>query len=242
MIKGPIRKPDLSTWHISCNRFVAFLDIMGFKDFIMRNNQQVVYEMMRKIVQSLDGNLSFYGYDDPEEGNESSIFITTYSDSIIIYSKDDQAECVHRFVHSVSSVCEDLYLQKVPFKGAIAEGIMTLDFKNNIFFGQPLVDAYTLHEELLFYGVVVHGSAENSIKIIKSNVIYEYSTPFKGGAANHLTILPINFFPGKIHDGEFKEFLEGIKGYNVNTSGSLRKYVDNTILFFQKANASNFPL
>jgi hypothetical protein len=34
---------------------------------------------------------------------------------------------------------------------------MTLDYEKSIFFGQPLVDAFLLQDELKFYGIVVHG-------------------------------------------------------------------------------------
>ena len=195
---------------------------------------------MRKIVDALDNNISIYGQDDADYTSKTRIFITSYSDSIMIYSKDEEPDTVHRFVHAVSSVCDDLYSQNVPFKGAIAKGNMTLDFNRNIFFGQPLIDAYLLHDELLFYGIVVHGSAEGNLARIDSNVLFNYNVPFKGGSASHLTVLPINFFPGKINGAKFEKFLGRINKYGLLTSGALRKYIDNTITYFNNANESNF--
>ena len=53
---------------------------------------------------------------------------------------------------------------QIPIKGVIAQGIFSYDKENELYFGKPLVDAYLLHEELKYYGIVVHNTAEKTIK------------------------------------------------------------------------------
>lgn len=55
---------------------------------------------------------------------------------------------------------KDLFISKIPFRGSIAYGEMTVDLENSIFFGQPLIDAYLLGEQLQSYGIACHASAE----------------------------------------------------------------------------------
>lgn len=53
---------------------------------------------------------------------------------------------------------------KFGIKGVIAQGTFTFDENKGLYFGRPLVDAFLLHEEIKYYGIVVHHSAENTVK------------------------------------------------------------------------------
>ena len=74
---------------------------------------------------------------------------------------------------------------------------MTLDTKNSIFFGQPLIDSYLLQDELCFYGIIGHASAEEAI-MSQENIppfISNYTCPLKNANCVHLTIMPLHIFP-----------------------------------------------
>ena len=218
-------EPD---WPLTCNRFVAYIDIMGFKDMVARTPHNEIYEMMRKIEASKSINVYLYpGYKDP-----LLVKTTTYSDSIMIYSKDESDDALKSLLYTVSGFAYDLLVECIPYKGSVAFGRMTLDDKNSIYFGQPLIDAYLLQEELHFYGIIIHATAEKKIGNEKNynKCLLDYSCPLKNGFSNHLTICPIYIHPPI--DDEFKEHAEKpyktIKDFRLNTSGYLRKYIDNT--------------
>lgn len=139
MIKGKTIEIKTDSWTRSQKRYIGFIDIMGFKDIVARTNEEVLYQMMRSIRDSSFQNLIIHGVDDPDDGYESSIYITTYSDSIIVYTKDDSPQCLNSFINAISGLTNDLIIHGIPYKGAVAFGLMTLDFKNSIFFGQPLI-------------------------------------------------------------------------------------------------------
>lgn len=40
---------DVNNWQITTNRFVGFIDIMGFKDMVARSSHEDIYDMMKKI-------------------------------------------------------------------------------------------------------------------------------------------------------------------------------------------------
>lgn len=225
-----------TNWQITCNRYVGFIDIMGFKDLVLKSTHLEVYNMMIKIEEckSFNENIKW--------GKLDTKFVTTtnYSDSIMIYSKDDSFNSLDAFSCTISGIIEDLFLANIPFKGAIAFGTMTLDTERSIFFGQPLIDSYLLQEELNFYGVIVHASAEKEFKRHKEkgNGLFftRYLCPLKNGLSYHLTVHPMKADPyqeSKEDKEEFDQLLSAVDRLRERTSGHLRKYIDNTELYLK---------
>ncbi len=201
---------------------------------IARNSHQVIYKMMLKIQESIVIHEGVKWGNIP--ASEKLVKITTYSDSIMIYSKDDSYNSLDYFICTVSGVIEDLLVEGIPFKGSVAFGTMTLDTEKSIFFGQPLIDAFLLQEELLFYGIVFHASAEEKYYSYKNHEEFtftaKYKCPFKQGASEHLTIYPMNVCSAT-PTSNVKSFAlrKAIRNLRFRTSGHLRVYIDNTEKF-----------
>ena len=157
---GGLRNLSLKgDWEVTTNRYVAYIDIMGFKDMILRTDHNDIYDMMLSIHKKVYSNANVKW----TEETTDLVKATNYSDSIIIYSKDDSQNSLESFICTVSAFASDLLVEGIPYKGAVAFGVMTFDIGNSIFFGQPLIDAFLLQEELEFYGIIAHGSIENEI-------------------------------------------------------------------------------
>lgn len=216
-------------WPVTTHRYVAYIDIMGFKDMITRLSHNEVYEMMKKI----DDIKNHMESVDWVESNSKLVKTTTYSDSIIVYSKDSSYESFDFLVSTISGLTNNLFVEGIPFKGAFAFGMMTLDTEKSIFFGQPLIDAYLLQEEIYFYGVLFHATVETEIENNNLNwppFIEPYLCNLKAGTANHRTIYPLY---AKQKDDEkynknYEELIKGINKLRLKTSGHLRQYIDNT--------------
>jgi hypothetical protein len=133
-----------SDWPKTANRYVAYIDIMGFKDMVLRESHSEIHEMMLKIGQYIKDSEEVQW----NKATSKLIKTTYYSDSIIIYSKDDSFYSLDSFICTVAAFTHALLAESIPHKGAVAFGLMTLDTDNSIFFGQPLIDAYILQEEL----------------------------------------------------------------------------------------------
>ena len=232
-------KTTESQWEITTERFVAYIDIMGFKDLVARSTHEEVYQMMKTINEKREANASIKW----SQSAEKLVRTTTYSDSIIIYSKDNTEDSFNSISSTVSGLTNDLFTEGIPHKGAIAFGKMTLDTDNSIFFGQPLIDAYLLQEELSFYGVIIHGSAERRITSLGIDIegffVTKFACPLKQGTSLHLTVYPI--FLQEDDTSPRKKKREAIYAsldkFRYTTSGHLRKYVDNTENYFNFINA-----
>lgn len=221
-----------SDWAVTANRYVAYFDIMGFKDMVLRASHNEIYEMMKKIDKGIKLNENVNWNKVPAK----LIKTTTYSDSIIIYSKDDSFDSLYSLICTVSGLTNDLLTAAIPHKGAVAFGTMTLDTVNSIFFGQPLIDAYLLQEELNFYGIIAHATIEQEIEVKREKRIIPFITNylchFKKGNSFHLTINPMFVFTNKPEHQKYRdELFASCKKMRFKTSGHLRKYIDNTELY-----------
>jgi len=220
----------LEDWNITANRFVVFIDIMGFKDLVARSTHDEIYTQMKRIdekikhVQEVDWLKDF---------KKNLVHSTTYSDSIILYSKDETFEAFDFLVSTTAGLINYLFLEGVPFKGAMAFGTMTLDTQKSIFFGQPLIDAYLLQEEINFYGILFHSSVDKNLEVNKKEwppFTSLYLCDLKAGSAKHMTIYPMHARQkdDEEYGEQYLELLNAVNKLRYNTSGHLRKYIDNT--------------
>lgn len=223
-----------NNWETTTNRFVAFFDIMGFKDLVLKTKHQDIVDLLEALSKArttLDQvNNTKIGAAKLVRGETKSF---TFSDSIIFFSKGDSEGDANKIT------LDCLYLQKValekqiPIKGAIAYGEITVDHKNSIYFGQPIIDAYLLHEDLHMFTVIADYQFEK--KAISNNLggtktVFEfYKTPLKSGKANHYILKPI---PKNIDST-----LENLNKLYHSVSGKPRQYIDNTIEFYNTIKA-----
>jgi hypothetical protein len=229
-------KFEESEWEITNRRFITVLDIMGFKDYIARTKHESVYNTMKKLSDFKHSSDEMVGclYD------KSFIFITSFSDSIFIFSKDNSKDSLEAISYETSFILAKAAKDRIPMKGAMAEGLLTVDKSEQIYFGQALIDAHLLQEnEVNYYGVVCHNSVEIFIEKyqtqLKSDPITshfkEILTPLKSGNINHTNLIWFNYI-NLGHDIEVP-FREVIKGFKTMTSGNPRKYIDNTEAVFR---------
>lgn len=152
-----------------------------------------------------------------------------FSDSIMIVTSGDTFYDAQKITIVSSHLIKECFANGIPIKGAISCGIMTADFEKSIYFGQPLIDAYLLQEELLLYGVILDNKTE---AVLEKHNIQEnfarwltYKTPLKSGLVNHMLL---NWhFKRAEHEGSLKQ----LKNFYKSVCGRPRIYIDNTINF-----------
>lgn len=225
--KIPFSEPQPKRkWPKTTNRFVAFFDILGFKDAVSRESHESVLFMLSKLNRTLKGL--------PKQWIPSDMFVkdqvqyVTFSDSILVFSKGNSEYDALKFVSDVHNIYYNAINSGIPIKGAIAYGKITADFKNSLFFGQPIIDAYELHNELDMMAVVLHGSAEHMLRDPSNEDIIDlffitYSAYFKKGRFTHrlMRMMQIN------------KMGKDLAHFYYNSSGSTRKYFDSTNAYLQ---------
>lgn len=224
-------------WKRTCNRFVLFIDIMGFKDMVMRWQSDKIHSLMLKAREIYAANFASVQQKDGSHATTGThIRAGMYSDSIVLYSVDDSDNSLRLMTLSASYIYGAFLTETIPHKGALAQGEFTADEKNSIFFGQPLIDAIQLQEQLKIYAIAIHGSAEESIKKAGLNPIdlFHYACPLKTNRLNHLLVSPLIFY--------FKDLvLEGresvMENFRYITTGENRIYLEETDAFINAIKA-----
>ena len=230
-------------WITTDKRFIVFLDIMVFKDFVARNSHEHVYDIMTKLSKARELIDSFNVDQFGTNFSDKGLYTTSFSDSIILFSKDNSISSFELITAATEFLMSEAMKDAIPMKGSIAYGTISVNKAKQIYFGQPLIDAYLLQEEVNYYGVVAHNSID---AFITENINYfdqelkdsykEIKTPLKSGMINHRNIL---WFKALLELNEdesvisirFAEILNKLKSI---TSGAPRKYIDNTEDVFRK--------
>ena len=233
------------SWIPTTSRFVAFFDIMGFKDFVQRNTEKVVFERLSELSKS--ARELFEGQTPENESSISSdkkysyyIKVTTFSDSIILFTRDETKESLEAVLKCSQYLMHTATKLETPLKGAIAHGMISVsnDDKNPVFCGRPLNEAYELEEKLHYYGVVFHNSIDkfiyenetiiDEISNKHKDIWMEVETPLKeAGTVKHLNLNWFNSL-GKVG------FDKMINRFKTTSSGGVRKYIDNTVIVYEK--------
>ena len=210
-------------------RFVAFLDIMGFKDRVARNDHDAVLNELEIFQSNISQYVSFH--------RDADIQIALFSDSILIYSQDDTIESLHALADITSHIMMYAIQQEnpIPLKGAIAAGRMTCNQTKQLYFGQALIDAYLLEENIKYYGVLVHHSAEKYLLQSQFDEFRDIKAPLKGGDIAHYELdwykVKLDLFEtieGEKQPIPQKDVPTCLKNLRLTVSDEPRKYIDNT--------------
>lgn len=135
------------------DRFIAMLDIMGFKALVKNEGVGRAYSFY----QEVDDLAKQYATD-------GDLLVTYYSDSIMAATKDKSAKCFESlaiFCAQIETYCIE---RGYAVNGAISYGEITIDIKRNIWIGEPLASAYDLLQKIFFYGIVLDQRAVNQSK------------------------------------------------------------------------------
>jgi hypothetical protein len=222
----------------STERFLAYFDIMGFKDLIYRNDHSFVEKKMNQmsnIIETIEASES--GITDVKEAkgyklefrHKSVVLPVVFSDSIIFISESNSDENAIRIIDISALFLKMMFRISLPVKGVLSYGTFCANFKNSTFFGLPLVDAHSLTEEVHFYGAVLHNTFdkylyENNLNSAVDRIVCSKQIPMKSGSIHHSYL----HLPSIIHDSESITLNDLIDNFYRSTCGEIRKYVDNT--------------
>jgi hypothetical protein len=233
-------------WETSCERFVAFFDIMGFKDYLSRHTHAEVYNEMSKISKNINQIYSIKEQKFPLFAGK--IHTATFSDSIILFSKDNSIDSFNSFSLITAWLFKSIIKDSFPVKGAIAHGKIVVNKSNNIYFGQPIIDAYELQEDVNYYGIVAHHTIEeylskNDTTKFFEMIYFDTDTPLKSGNIHHYNIDWFNYNIRANRDpNETKnQIIAKIKNFRINTSGRPRIYIDNTLRILESKESRYNP-
>lgn len=225
--KSIVRKVTRAShsWNADVERLVLFADIMGFKERVLNTEHEKLRKNMEAFHDKLEKQSS------PLRQNEKLKF-AQFSDSILVVANGTDEQMFNLISKAAARLMHVALSEGIAIKGVIAQGKFTYNESKELYIGKPLVDAYLLHDEIKFYGIVVHHSAEKTVKQYASENRNPYTNlPValeKGQTAHyHLCwnmmdkLLAVNDITE-----ECNKWLEKIAE---TVSGRPRIYIDNTL-------------
>lgn len=203
-------------------RLILFADIMGFKDRVLRTEHSVLKKDL------LEFKTQWCNRMEPlQKGNH--LYYSQFSDSIIITTDGVGAKQANLITKACITLMQVCLKEGFPIKGSIAQGQFTYDKENQLFFGQPLVDAYLLQESIKYYGIVLHHTAEKAImKSLEAKKHYKKLKVFTEiGRISHYQLCwqKVDLTLSDKNTCNWHPWLDKIEN---QVSGKPRIYVDNT--------------
>lgn len=212
-------------WINTCERFVAFIDIMGFKEMVLISNHNEV----KNILTSFWPTIGVVTWARKRTITKNRLVV--FSDSIILLSNNGSKKAADDILFDTQWIIRNAISQEIPIKGAIAYGEQTADFKKSLHFGKPLIHTFELQEALSLYGVILHHTMEKRLiklgmlqELEYQNIIFKYQVPIKSEKISH-------FLLNWTSHSKKKDSLKATTKLYNSVSGVPRIYVDNTLEF-----------
>jgi hypothetical protein len=229
--------------------FVAFLDIVGFKNLIIRDlGFENAIAKLRRISEKDSKIESQFNHEDFEK-NDKPIRIVRFSDTIFIFTRGATQEDLCNLLHTSSQLMAISVKEEILLKGAIAYGAVLCNEEDQLYVGKPIIDAYELEQDLNYLGLTLHHTTEKKLNEFKSlcnkpgrteEFILTEETPFKSGKVVHKNVnwpLIMNLSQNGSHN--FKKYIEKLR--HSSSGGKHRQVIDNTLnFFFQKVTIAFF--
>lgn len=173
---------------INGNCWVAYFDIMGFKNLLTDFIAQ--YKTKEEVPAAMDAFVEVY-YKEilrklEEKGKYSpgKVFIHWFSDSFFLYTADDSAESLVWIHLSASHFFLDVIRTRMALRGALSVGAFYADKEKGVFLGPALIDAYQYAEKQHCIGFVLTPKARSESQKLdlcppdRGNYV-EYGVPVK---------------------------------------------------------------
>lgn len=99
-------------------KYVAFLDILGFKDILDKMDQETAQNFIMQFSKTI-----FKVFQSFEEKKSFKVNGYIISDSLILYSKDSSKDSLVNLIEVVETICRDEYIQNnILIRGGISKG------------------------------------------------------------------------------------------------------------------------
>jgi hypothetical protein len=234
-------------WKMRGKRFVACLDICGFKNLIEKKSKELSEEESHAMIYKLLKNISSAREDIKKEVDllsrlwafaNTDIYSVSFSDSYFVFSKNDDLSNFDQFINSVNKLFAKFIDSSIPIKGTIAYGFTTINKSRQIYLGQPIVDAYLLEQKVEYYGVACHKSIDEYIlenKMHHNKNWFEYDTPFNSGNKNYINLNWFRYMKRDFGKNLKETIISRIKSCEPKDSDKAKLFVDNTLKLFEEA-------
>lgn len=222
IVKGH-KKALYEPWDVDGERLLLYADVMGFKDRVATRSHQRLKEEILKFRSDWDTRTSCLKLGD-------YLKFVQFSDSMLLVVQGIDTRMFNLITQAGVCLMQIAMENQFPIKGVLAQGTFTFDEERQLYFGQPLVDASLLHDQLKFYGIAVHNSAEKTVKA-NADILKPYSKTqidIEKGKVSHYHLCWNTLNSGYKYENITDKCNKWLDTIEENVSGEPRMYVDRT--------------
>ena len=219
----PISHSAPLAWNESGERLILYADFMGFKDRVYSTTHEKLRETLEQFNKAWHNRLQ------PLQMSGDLKFVQ-FSDSIIVIVNGTNTKMFNLLTKAAVSLMHEALKIHFGIKGVIAQGVFSFDEEKGLYFGRPLVDAYLLHDEIKYYGIVVHHTAENTVKnnVSRNNPYSKESIYIEKGKVAHYHLC-WNMLDNSLASGDISVLCNSwLDAIEETVSGHPRQYIDKT--------------
>lgn len=181
-------------------RFIAFLDILGFQNFVRATPLD---EVTRRLGYAIDitrfwdcvGHIrNVGGVAHPDEACRS-VHRFSFSDSFVLATKDDSRDSLNSIIVATCLYARGLFVNQLPVRGAIAVGPADFVPGTDHIVGTGVLDAVELEKQQEWFGVMISREVGTFAEVAAQlhprvmPMVVPYDVPLKtGGAAPGIAI------------------------------------------------------
>lgn len=242
------------------NRFIAYFDYLGFKEFIENNDLEYQSRIVGNNFRDMESALGQGKFKDAPHGviadiSKSQINCINFSDTVVFFTNDTSEtslieilEVAYKFNWQAIDFC-------FPVRGALVFGEMVyVDFKQsnggggiyniNSVYGKGLVKAHLRADEQHWAGTVLDESFTTEIANRGHNLdeflmpyAKKYKVPYKTGGEKADEYV-LNIVKGKVNDEALKNMSKNIRDnfaqYNKSVADDrVQQKISNTLRFLE---------
>ena len=242
------------------NKFVALIDILGFKDIIQKNSHEKVVHLFDNFRVYLQMGIADYKSTEDQWGravfdvSQSVVNSTIISDSIILWTTDSSTEaffelvkCIQRF----TSFCHNNPM--ISLRGGITFGEFYYDYSgvikgkdslmvHPIMRGKALVGVYEIEKTLQFAGCIITEAALDAAKAPDEPLFQEHWQELEKDQkviqydvpikAGSMRTWTINWV-SKASNPTYEKIKDGFSSYNKSIDATdVRTKMENTLKYF----------
>jgi len=135
-------------------RWMGYFDLLGMKQLYRSKNHISIFVALSEAIEKFEESATAW----PNVG------YAWFSDTFIVYTNDDTSESFVAINDISKWFFYFLITADIPIRGAISCDAFYVDSKNNMFFGEALLEAYKYGELQDWIGLILCPSAEENLK------------------------------------------------------------------------------
>jgi hypothetical protein len=211
--------------------YLAYFDFMGFKEFILNNDDDVLKRRMGHIFRDIEMSLGQGKYQEPQRGvvladiSTSKLNCLNISDTVLFWTNELNYDSLRELLNVAYSFNWREVGYNFPLRGSVIKGkVHEVSGKNingeggsysiQCLFGEGLVNAHDLAESQEWAGTVIDNSIIEDLQREKDglefieNLALKYDVPFKKNIKKEFYVFKLK--QGKMSDEGLKNTLENI--------------------------------